>query len=165
MNALPRRVLVAAGVTSAAIALLQIVIYLGGPSVYRTFGAPPPIADQRALEPLRMLSWSAFWFSLFSVFALYAFSGARLIRPLPYVGPVLLVIAAIFGVRGLAVIPQLLFLNQFPVTRARDVAFSTLSLVLGWAYATGARGWRAALAAFYENGPVKPSSTDEAGGD
>jgi hypothetical protein len=137
-----RSILGLAGVGSVAIALLQVVIYVGGPTVYRTFGAPPYIAELRGLEPVRMFFWSTFWFGLFMLFGLYAFSGAGLIRRLPGVLPCLLIIAAIYAVRSLAIAPQLLLLDQLPVTRPRDVGFSAFSLLLALGYAIGARGVR-----------------------
>ena len=134
-----RTIVVAGGVGSATIALLQPVIYLGGPTLYRTFGAPPEIADMRAAEPLRMAIWSTFWFVLFLVFAVYAFSGVRLTRRVPLLRPVLGAIAVIYAARGLAIVPQLVWLGEFAVTRARDVAFSAFSLLLALSYAVAAR--------------------------
>lgn len=134
-----RIALAAAGCVSAGIAALQFVIYFGGHDVYRAFGAPPAIADMRAAEPAQMFLWSSFWFALFLGFALYAFSGAGLIRALPALRSGLIAIAAIYGLRGLALVPQLLLLDQLPFTRTRDAAFSALALVLALAYAIGAR--------------------------
>jgi hypothetical protein len=133
-------VLAAAGSISAAIAALQFVIYFGGPVAYQTFGAPPTIAEMRGAEPVRMLVWSTFWFGLFLTFALYAFSGAGLLRRLPALRPCLIAIAVTYGIRSLAIVPQLVFLDQFPVTRARDVAFSALSLWQALGYGIGAHG-------------------------
>ncbi len=134
-----RAMIAGGGVGSAAIALLQPVIYLGGPAVYRMLGAPPYIADMRAAEPLRMAMWSTFWFALFMAFAVYAFSGARLIRRLPLLQPTLIAIAVIYSVRGLAIVPQLVWFEEFAVTRGRDVAFSAFSILLAVAYAMAAR--------------------------
>jgi len=54
MSSVNRAIVAAGGIGSAVIALLQPIIYLGGPSVYRIFGAPPYIAEMRGTEPLRM---------------------------------------------------------------------------------------------------------------
>lgn len=139
MNAASRAIVVAGGVGSAAIAFLQPVIYLGGPVVYRAFGAPPYIANMRLAEPLRMALWSTFWFCLFSTFAICAFSGAGLVRRVPLVKFALVTIAAIFAIRGLAIIAQLVWFDEFAVARGRDVAFSAFSILLAVSYATAAR--------------------------
>src|SRR5262245_26109124 len=86
-----------------------------------------------------MLLWSTFWFVLFATFALYAFSGAGWTRRLPALRVGLSVVAAIYGIRSLAVAPQLIWLDQSPVSRPRDVAFSLLAGLLALGYATGAR--------------------------
>src|SRR5262245_24327602 len=93
----------------------------------------------RPSEPFRMAMWSTFWFALFLTFAVYAISGARLIRRVPLLRPALVVIAVIYAVRGLAIIPQLVWFGEFAVTRGRDVAFSALSILLSISYATDAR--------------------------
>jgi hypothetical protein len=126
-------------VGSAAIAFLQPVIYLGGPAAYRRFGAPPHIADMRLAEPLPMALWSTFWFCLFLSFAVCAFSGAGLVRRIPLLRPALAAIAVIFAIRGLAIVPQLVWFGEFPVTRGRDVAFSAFAILLATCYATAAR--------------------------
>jgi hypothetical protein len=85
-----------------------------------------------------MLIWSSFWLALFLIFALYGFSGARLVRRVPFLRTGLVTIAAIYGLRGLAVAPQLIWFNEFAVTRGRDVAFSLFSILLAVFYATAA---------------------------
>lgn len=135
------------GVGSAGIALLQPVIYIGGPPLYLLLGAPPYLADLRASEPGRMLLWSAFWFGLFTGFALYGFSAAGLIRRLPFLRAGLAAIATTYAIRGLAVAPQLIWFGEFPVTHGRDVAFSLLSIVLAVSYALAARQQQARVAA------------------
>ncbi len=86
-----------------------------------------------------MAGWSLFWFALFLAFAAYGFSGARLIRPLPLLKGALVTIAVVYAVRGLAIIPQIVWFADFPVTRGRDVAFSGVSVLLAVCYAAAAR--------------------------
>ncbi|MGH7787027.1 MAG: hypothetical protein ACRERC_09195 [Candidatus Binatia bacterium] len=147
MSPANRAIVAAGGSGSATIALLQPIIYLGGPSVYRFFGAPPYIAEMRGVEPLRMALWSTFWFLLFLTFAVYAFSAARLVPRVPLLRPVLVAIAVIYAIRGLAIVPQLAWLGVFAVTRGRDVAFSALAILLAIAYAIAARHARRSAAA------------------
>jgi hypothetical protein len=134
-----RIIVFAGGLGSATIALLQPGIYFGGPTVYREFGAPPHIADMRASEPLQMALWSFFWCVFFLAFAFYAFSAVGLVRRAPFLRSGLFAIAIIYVLRGLAIVPQLIWFNALPVTRAPDIAFSGISLLLGASYATAFR--------------------------
>ena len=83
----------------------------------------------------------------FTTFAAYGLSAMGLIRRLPFLRPALLVIAAIYAIRGLAVVPQVIWLGEFSVTRNRDVAFSALAIVLAVSYSVAARQQRGSIAA------------------
>lgn len=118
-------------------ALLHIVALIGGPSWIAFVGAPPSIVHSARegtwLAPVTTLGIAA----ILTVWALYAFSGIGWIRPLPLLKPVLGVIAVIFTLRGLMVLP---FLGQANLSSAFDlfaVAASLGILVLGCAYALG----------------------------
>ena len=75
----------------------------------------------------------------FAVWGLYAFSGAGLIRRLPFLRLGLVLIASIFILRGLGVLPQLYWLltSSRPV-EVRHIVFSLVSLTVGVFYALGA---------------------------
>ena len=101
--------LVAGAVLSAAAAVLHIGIVIGGPSWYRFFGAGEEFAvaaEKGRVWPhvitlgiaVMLFAWSA-----------YALSGAGVIEPLPYAAAALVAIAAIYSLRGAALIPLLLF--------------------------------------------------------
>lgn len=127
--------LVAGGVLSAIAALLHVGAILGGPAWYRFFGAGEGMA--RAAErgspmPTAVTSTIA---AMLIVWALYAFSGAGLIRRLPLTRTALVLISAIYLFRGLAPWPAMLIMPQMatPFT-----VWSTLVvLVYGLAHAVG----------------------------
>ncbi len=129
------------GCLLALLALFQAVISLSQ-EWSRYFGAGE-VADN---FPLLVIAGEACAL-LFALFALYAFSGAGCLRRLPFLRSVLVFIAAVFLLRGLAFVPQLLvnggaIETPFRVP-ARMVAASFVSLGIGLICAVGiVRGWK-----------------------
>jgi hypothetical protein len=132
--------LVIGGWLSLAAATLHLGCIFGGEDWYRFFGAGEGIA--RAAErgswtpPLMALGIAA----LLTIFALYAFAGARLIRRLPLMRAALVAISAIYLLRGLVIV--------YPAAMARPdlsdgfmIWSSLVVLVYGVVYAVGT--WRA----------------------
>ena len=131
--------LVAAGSLSLAAAALHLALIAGGGDWYRFFGAGEGIA--RAAErgsPVPALMTVAIA-AILGLWAAYAFSGAGLIRRLPLIRTGLIVISAIYLVRGL-----LMFL-PLPADPSAPPGFmlwsSLIVLLFGFAYAFGT--WRA----------------------
>ncbi len=90
----------AAGLATAAAALIHLMIPFGGPAWYAFFGAPRHLvrmAEARALYPI--LSCVVIATGLF-VCSAYAFSGAQLLPPLPLLRPIVAAIALVFLLRG-----------------------------------------------------------------
>lgn len=142
MNSLSQRQmwLIAGGSLSVAASLLHLGCIIGGPDWYRFFGAGERVAQAAARG-----SWvpAAMTFGIASVLAIwaaYAFSGAGLIARLPLLSTGLVVISAIYLLRGLVLF--------FPSAFARpDLSESFLRwssiivLAFGLVYAIGT--WRA----------------------
>lgn len=93
-------------------ALLHLGIIAGGADWYRFFGAG---------EAMAVMSEQGLWYpaivtaciaTVLFVWSLYAFSGAGLIRRLPLLKTALLVIGAIFLLRGLLAVPLLFFADS-----------------------------------------------------
>ena len=122
-----------AGTASLAIAMLQFVMYFGGPAMYRYCGTPEFLIAFRVRQPVWAFLLEVALFCLFSVFAAYAFSGAGWIRPLPWRAPMLAAIAVVYLLRGLLVIVQLT--GSVALSRPRDILYSFLALAIGMAYA------------------------------
>lgn len=131
--------LTVAGILSALASLLHIGVILGGPSWYRFFGAGEDMARAAergsAMPVLVTLAIAA----MLLVWALYAFSGAGLIRRLPLLRTGLVLIAAIYLLRALSLGP--LFLLKPRLVDSFAIWSSAIVLVYGLAYAIGA--WRA----------------------
>jgi hypothetical protein len=133
------RLLVAAGALSVCVAGLHVaILFLGGPA-YRYFGAGERMArmaERGSSEPIII---TVVLILMFSSWAVYAFSGAGLIVPLPRLRSVLLLIGLVFTARGLVVIPQAYFWLSAGAAGVplRHVAFSAASLGVGCAYLLG----------------------------
>ncbi|HEX8362555.1 MAG TPA: hypothetical protein VF613_20715 [Longimicrobium sp.] len=137
------RLLVAGGAVTAAAALLHVAIIVGGPDWYRFFGAGERMARMDArgsIYPALITAWIA---AILGVWALYAFSGAGLIRRLPLLRLALTLIAAVYLARGILGVPIVLlvddpYTNQLRAKMTFMVVSSAICVVLGLCYAAGA---------------------------
>lgn len=134
-----RNWLVAAGLLSAAAAVLHLGVIAGGADWYRFFGAGEGmarLAEQGSLRPTLITLGIA---TILAIWAAYAFAGAGLIRRLPLMRTALVAIGAIYLLRGsvlfvaLAARPELV--DGFLLWS------SLIVLAYGIAYAVGT--WRA----------------------
>lgn len=127
--------LVIGGVLSVAASLLHIACIVGGPDWYRFLGAGEgmaTMAEQGSIVPTLITLGIA---AVLAIWAAYAFAGAGLIPRLPLLRTGLVVISAIYLLRGLALIPAL-------AINGGDVMpfilwSSLIVLVYGVAYAVG----------------------------
>ena len=127
--------LILGGWLSVAASLLHIGCIIGGPDWYRFFGAGEEMAvmaEQGSMTPTLLTLGIA---AILAVWAAYAFSGAGLLPRLPLLRTGLVVISAIYLLRGLALIPALV------INGASVMPFilwsSLIVLVYGIAYAVG----------------------------
>lgn len=127
--------LIIGGLLSIAASLLHIGCIIGGPEWYRFFGAGEAMAtmaEQGSMTPTLLTLGIA---AILAIWAGYAFSGAGLLPRLPLLRTGLVVISAIYLLRGLALIPALV------INRGDVMPFvlwsSLIVLVYGIAYAVG----------------------------
>lgn len=100
--------LVVGAALSAVAAVMHLIIIVGGPAWYRFFGAGEQFASAAAAG-----RWypAAATFGIAAVLAswsAYALSGAGFIEPLPLLKAVLVVITAVYLMRGLVLFPMLI---------------------------------------------------------
>lgn len=100
--------LIAGGSLSAAAAVLHLGIIVGGPGWYRFFGAGERMARLAEAGSFRPTLITIGIATILLLWALYAFSGAGLLRRLPLLRTGLVVISAIYLLRGLAPVPMLI---------------------------------------------------------
>ena len=133
--------LIAGGSFSALAACLQLTIPFGGPDWLGLFNAGDGIAKASGSELLIPSLFIVAAAIVLATSALYAFSGAGLIRQLPFLRTGLFLASAIFLVRGVALLPALA-LTQEPIDI--DVVLSSfIFLACGLVYAVGtAAEWR-----------------------
>jgi hypothetical protein len=137
------RLLLTGGVLTGAAALLHVGIILGGPDWYRFFGAGERMARMAARGSIYPAIITACIAANLGVWALYAFSGAGVIRRLPLLRLALALIAAVYLARGILGIPAVMWMDD-PYTRQLRakmtfmVVSSAICVVLGLCYAAGA---------------------------
>lgn len=131
--------LVLGGVLSAAASLLHIGCIIGGPDWYRFFGAGEEMARMAERgNPMAALITSGIA-AVLALWSAYAFAGAGLIPRLPLMRTALVLISAIYLLRGLVLVPALVINggNVMPFI----LWSSLIVLVYGIAYAVGT--WKA----------------------
>ena len=128
-------ILITGGVLSAAASVLHLAVIIGGPSWYRFFGAGEGMARMAERGDWRAAAITVGIAGVLALWAAYAFSGAGLIARLPLLRTGLVVISAIYLVRGLLLIPALL-INQGGV-QPFILWSSLIVLVYGLASAIG----------------------------
>ena len=129
------RWLVTGGLLSAAAALLHLAIIAGGPDWYRFFGAGERMARMAERGSASPTVFAVSIAAVLAVWSAYAFAGAGLIRRLPLMRTALVLISAVYLLRGLVLIPALA-LHGGEVS-AFTIWSSLIVLVYGIAYAVG----------------------------
>ena len=131
--------LVVGGLLSAAAAALHLMVIVGGAAWYRFFGAGEGLARLAEIGSPIPTVITLVIAGVLAVWAAYAFAGAGLLPRLPLMRPALVVISAIYLLRGLLFVPAEAVSGQgvSPFT----VWSSIIVLAYGVAYAVGT--WRA----------------------
>ena len=134
MIARPNKWLIIGGWLSLAAALLHVACIFGGGDWYRFFGAGEELARADEAGSWMPAIVTAGIAALLSVWAAYAFSGAGMIRRLPLIRTALVMIAVIYLLRGLFIIPIMIE----PAMRTPfNIWSSLIVLVYGAFYAVG----------------------------
>jgi len=125
--------LLAGGYFSLVFAVFQVSAIWWPVSVLQYFGGPVPLKMHRpAVYDLVCILAALIIFA----FGFYALSGAGQIRRLPSLHTGLIVVAVIYLLRGLLVVPQILIVLKHPGF-VRYALFSAIALVVGVVYSLG----------------------------
>jgi hypothetical protein len=132
-----RRMLTIGAILVACISIFHIACAIVGPSAYRLLGAGEAMATAAATS-----AWPALLTlglaAAFGLFSLYGFSAAGLARPLPLCRAVIIFIGAIFGLRGLAVVRDVVVLIRGGDALAfRNLFYSAVALLVALLYILG----------------------------
>jgi len=132
--------LMTGGWLSALAALLHIACIFGGPEWYRFFGAGEGMARAAARGEWKPALITLAISAILLIWAAYAFSGAGWLPRLPLLRTGLVVISAIYLLRGLVFVPLNLWRPNYENGFA--IWSSLIVLVFGAAYAAGTiRAW------------------------
>ncbi len=94
---------------SAVAAALHVAIVIGGPAWYRFFGAGEQLASAAANGHWWPAIVTLIIVCVLGLWSAYALSGAGVIRPLPFLKLALVLITSVYLLRGLVLVPALLF--------------------------------------------------------
>jgi hypothetical protein len=132
------------GILSFAVALLHLVIIFIGAPAYRYFSAGEDMAKSAESGSAFPAVLTLVLVSVFAVWGFYGLSGAGVIRRLPLLKISLILIGAIYTLRGVAVFLQLFRIATSAAEVApREIVFSLVSLIIGLAYLIGTvTSWR-----------------------
>ncbi len=126
------------GILSFAVALLHVVIIFVGASAYRYFGAGEEMATAAESGSAFPAVLTLFLVVIFAIWGFCGLSGAGVIRRLPLLKIALILIGAVYTLRGVAVFQQLFQIATSSAEVApREIVFSLVSLVMGLAYLIG----------------------------
>jgi hypothetical protein len=129
--------LVIAAFAAFLIALLHVAIIFLGRKGYGYFGAAQLVPLVEKGSPIPVLITLGL-VVIFALCGLYGLSGAGLVPHLPLLRLGLAVIGAAFTLRGLALAREIpLFLAHNPSLPARELVFSSVSLLVGLLYLAG----------------------------
>jgi hypothetical protein len=133
--------LIVGGWLSVAAALLHIACIFGGPDWYRFFGAGEGMARAAARGDLRPTLITLAIGAILLIWAAYAFSGAGSLARLPLLRTGLIVITAIYLLRGLIFVPLHFWRPQH--TDSFAIWSSLIVFSYGAVYAVGTfKAWR-----------------------
>jgi putative oxidoreductase len=160
-----RRWLLFGGLLTGAASLLHLAIIAGGAEWYRFFGAGERMARLAARGSPYPAVVTAGIAAVLGVWALYALSGAGVIRRLPLLRPALVLIAAVYLGRGVLGIPAVLladdpYANELKGRMTFMIVTSAICIGLGLCYAAGAAGvWKRASEDGRESGLLDRSGS------
>lgn len=133
--ALGQKLLIMGGVLSIIASLLHIGVIIGGPDWYRFFGAGEDMAkmaEQGMLRPVFITLGIAL---VLATWGYFAFAGAGLVWTPPLLRTGLITISAIYLLRGMILLPMLLFMadkvNAFAIWSSLIVLIYGLFYVIG----------------------------------
>lgn len=121
--------LTVAGWLDFAAAVTHFAIIAGGPAWYRFFGAGEQMAQMAAKKQWRPVIITTAIALMLLIWALYCWSAAGFLPPLPWLLPVLAAITVIYSLRGVAGF-LLLLIPQHPLVRQNSSRFWLVSSLI-----------------------------------
>lgn len=137
------KVLKLAGILTAITSIMHVAIIVGGADWYRFFGAGEEMAvmhEQGSTYPAVITGVIAI---ILAIWSAYAFSGAKVLRKLPFTKVVLSLVASVFLARGLLGIPAVIYsdspyMSELAESMTFMVVSSLICFIIGSCYGLGA---------------------------
>lgn len=125
------------------VAFGHLLVIVMGAEAYRLAGAGDELANMAAAGSWYPAVLTSCIMSVFLIWALYAFSGAGVVKPLPGLQLVLLFITAVYCLRGLiGMLLLLMAVPDLPWSPVFLLMSSTICLLIGLVHLVGLRrGW------------------------
>jgi hypothetical protein len=133
-----QRMLLIGSVLVACVSVFHMVCAIVGASAYRALGAGEGMASAAASGALWPAAMTLGLAVVFGLFSLYALSAVGRFRPLPLTRAAIISIGVLFGLRGIAFVPDLIALVRAGDTIAvRNLFYSAVALLIGLFYLVG----------------------------
>ena len=130
--------LIIGGSCNIFIGLLHVVMVFIGPKAYIYFGAGQEMADMAEAGSWIPALSTLFLACVFTLFGLYAYSGAGVIRKLPLLKAGLWIIGSVYFLRGFLIIYQIMYFGDEELAIGyHSLAFSVVSALIGLLYLHG----------------------------
>jgi hypothetical protein len=130
--------LIVGAILVACVSAFHFICAFVGPAAYRALGAGEAMAksaEKGSPGPFLFTFGLALVFGLFSI---YGFSAAGRLRSLPITRAVIVFAGAVFGLRGLLIVFDVINLARaFGVVAVRNLLYSLVGLVIGLLYLIG----------------------------
>ncbi len=127
---------------SLSAALAHLAVIAGGPDWYRAFGAGEQMARLAEAGSWYPVNVTLFIAAILFIWALYGFAAAGLLRRLPFMRLALVLISAIYLLRGLLGVPVVMLaegphINELQQNLTFMLVSSFICLLIGVCYAIG----------------------------
>lgn len=136
------KALITAAILNFIAALLHIAVIFGGADWYRFFGAGEAMAQMAAQGDIQPVLITLFIATMLTMWGLYALSGAQIITRLPYLKACLLLISAVYCIRGVYGF-FLPYISDHPDVQSMSINFwfwsSAICLIFGITHVIGIR--------------------------
>ena len=121
--------LLTGGIFSIAFAIFQVSAILWTPAMVEYFGGP---VQMQAQQPVAYALSCALIGLVVAVCGLYAFSGAGKYRRLPFMKSVLVAVTAVYLLRGLMIITDMIAMQKSPLKPLTHfLVYSSIALFIG----------------------------------
>lgn len=121
--------LLSGGIISILVAVIHVLAIFGGVEYAKFFNAPPFLIQLLEEGSILVVFIAVGLFLFISIWGIYAFSGAGVVKKLPFLKTILFGVTSIYIFRGMVLFPIFIFASE----KVNDFLIwsSTISLLIG----------------------------------